>query len=205
MSSSSNKPKTKRKRLNAVARRQQLIDLAVSITAQKGLGQARHADIAENADVAVSTVFFYFPSVEILNNAVIDEVENVVNSVCLNEIEINEQNSELSTLLNVYFKTFKDLINNNKNFITIFLEWGSSVNSFAWPRYLVFRDKHIAFTKEALIRANAKGELKEGLDLDAIAILISSVLSTMFKMSFFDGSQPAIKELNKSLRNHIFK
>lgn len=205
LSSSSSKTKNKRKRLNAVARRQQLIDLAISLTAQKGIGQARHADIAELADVAVSTVFFYFPSVKILNHAVIDEVEHVVNSVCLNEIVISGQDCELSALLNVYYKTFKDLINTNKDFTTIFLEWGSAINNSAWPRYLAFRDKHIAFTKETLTRANAKGELKDGLDLDATAILISSVLSMMFKMSFFDGTQSAISELNKSLRNHIFK
>lgn len=205
MSSSSIKSKPKRKRLNAVARRKQLIDLAVSITAQKGLGQARHADIAELAGVAVSTIFFYFPSVEILNNAVIDEVENVVNSVCLREITVNDQESELSTLLDLYYNTFKDLIRNNKDFIIIFLEWGSSVNAAAWPRYLVFRDKHIAFTKETLIKANDKGELKEALDHDAIAIMISSLLRTMFQMSFFADSNAAIKEINQSLRNHIFK
>ena len=205
MSSSSSSSKIKRQRLNAVARRQQLVDLAISITAQKGLGRARHTDIAEYAGVAVSTVFFYFPSVEILNNAVIDEVENVVNSVCLNETVIKVQDNEFSVLLDVYYKNFKEFISAHKNFMIIFLEWGSAVNSSAWPRYLAFRDKHIAFIKEALFRANEKGELKDGLDIDAVAIMISSVLSTMFKMSFFDESQSAINELNQSLRNHIFK
>ncbi len=203
--SSSSSNKTKTKRLNGVVRRQQLVDFAISLTAQKGIGQARHADIAELAGVAVSTVFFYFPSVEILNNAVIDEVEHVINRVCLNEIIINDQDSELSALLDFYYKIFKDLIISNKDVITIFLEWGSTINSIAWPRYLAFREKHIILTKETLVRSKAKGELKDGLDLDASAVLISSVLSTIFRMSFFNDSQSAIKELNKALRNHISK
>ena len=42
--------------------------------AERGLGAARHAEIAERAGVAVSTVFVYFPTREDLVRDVLDAV-----------------------------------------------------------------------------------------------------------------------------------
>jgi len=203
VSVSTNKPK--RTRLSAEKRRQQLVDYAIALTAKNGLGRARHSDIAESAGVAVSTVFFYFPTVELLNDAVINVVESRINNICLSGIDTNNISNTFSNLLNSYFEVFGQAIEGNRDYVSIFLEWGSAINSPHWQRYLKFRNNHIKYAKEVLKLAEKKGELKANSDIDALAIMISGVLRMMFKFQIYEGAEDATKEVYKSLLNHILK
>src|SRR5690348_6718582 len=62
-------------RLAPTERREQLLTCALRIFARRGLGEARHAEIAKEAGVSVATTFFYFPTRTDLVTAVLDEVE----------------------------------------------------------------------------------------------------------------------------------
>lgn len=53
-----------RRRMPPEERRAQLLAIAIDVFAERGLGAARHAEIAERAGVAVSTTFVYFPTRE---------------------------------------------------------------------------------------------------------------------------------------------
>ena len=64
----------RRRRLPPEERRAQLLSIAIDVFADRGLGAARHAEIAERAGVAVSTVFAYFETREALVDAVLREV-----------------------------------------------------------------------------------------------------------------------------------
>lgn len=59
-------------------RRQQLLDCAVCVFAEKGIDGARHADLAERAGVSVPATFTYFPNRETLVRAVLDEVRGFI-------------------------------------------------------------------------------------------------------------------------------
>ena len=74
MSAAAIGPTEKRRRLPPEERRAQLLEIAIDVFADRGLGAARHAEIAERAGVAVSTVFAYFETREALVDAVLDEV-----------------------------------------------------------------------------------------------------------------------------------
>jgi len=63
-----------RKRLPPEERRAQLLATALEVFARRGFGRAGHAEIAEAAGVAVSTVFVYFKTREALVGAVLAEV-----------------------------------------------------------------------------------------------------------------------------------
>src|SRR5215510_2353636 len=63
------------RRLLPTERRAQLLICALRVFARRGLGEARHGEIAKEAGVSVPTVFFYFPTRNELVNAVLDEVE----------------------------------------------------------------------------------------------------------------------------------
>ena len=52
------------------------MDHAISVFAQRGIGRASHAEIAEREHVSVATVFNYFRTREELVDAVLSEVES---------------------------------------------------------------------------------------------------------------------------------
>jgi len=69
------KPATKRaraRRLDPSERRPQLLQCAIRVFARRGLGGAHHAEISREARVSIPTVFFYFPTREVLVMAVLD-------------------------------------------------------------------------------------------------------------------------------------
>jgi AcrR family transcriptional regulator len=68
-------PAPLRRRLSPGARRAELMACALAVFARRGLGEARHAEIAAEAGVSVATVFVYFPTREALVDAVLDEVD----------------------------------------------------------------------------------------------------------------------------------
>src|SRR5215472_15790861 len=55
-------------------RRAALLQNAIRVFARRGLGGARHTEIAREAGVSVPTVFFYFPTREALVHDVLMEV-----------------------------------------------------------------------------------------------------------------------------------
>ena len=56
-------------------RRAELLGAALTAFAARGIGETRHAQVAEVAGCSLSTVFVYFPTRENLVVAVLDEVE----------------------------------------------------------------------------------------------------------------------------------
>src|ERR1700719_611396 len=62
------------KRLDPSLRRPQLLACAMRVFARRGLGGARHSEIAREAKVSVPTVFFYFPTRDALVREVLEEV-----------------------------------------------------------------------------------------------------------------------------------
>ena len=197
--------KAKRTRLSPEARRQQLLDVAITVTAKNGLGRATHAEIARLAGVAISTVFFYFPTVDNLNNSVIDEIVKVISSISLHQ-PINKVNKiYFSNILNVYEQNLEQFIKSNYQLATIFLEWSNAINSPLWPRFLAFRATYLEFTKKILSESKLIGELRDDIDIDVSAYTVSSMLLMLFKMKFYNDSDVAIREIFLYLRNHLLK
>jgi TetR/AcrR family transcriptional regulator, hemagglutinin/protease regulatory protein len=62
MAGKSSSPHLRARRLDPSERRPQLLECAMRVFARRGLGSARHSEIAKEAKVSVPTVFFYFPS-----------------------------------------------------------------------------------------------------------------------------------------------
>ena len=61
-------------KLTREERRQLLLESAVSVFAERGIDGARHAHIAEHAQVSVPTVFVYFPNRDALIRSVLDHI-----------------------------------------------------------------------------------------------------------------------------------
>ncbi len=65
---------TTRKRLSPEKRKQQLLEAAIDLFAEKGIGEAKHADIARRVGISTAATFVYFPTREALLEEVVDEV-----------------------------------------------------------------------------------------------------------------------------------
>ena len=65
-----------KKRMEPAERRLQLLDIAIDLFANKGIGETKHADVAAVAGVSVATTFVYFPTREIFVHGVLDHLRD---------------------------------------------------------------------------------------------------------------------------------
>ncbi|MFC3052987.1 TetR/AcrR family transcriptional regulator [Kordiimonas pumila] len=64
----------RRTRLSPEARKKQLLVVAIDLFAEKGIGEAKHADIARRSGMSTASTFVYFPTRDALLLDVSDEV-----------------------------------------------------------------------------------------------------------------------------------
>src|SRR3546814_7176225 len=97
-------PTPKRRRLSREDRKKELLDSAVKIAADIGLGKLVHAEIARANNVVVATVFLYFPDAASLVRAVVEEVGIFYREQCDQRSE--EHTSELQSLMRISYAVF---------------------------------------------------------------------------------------------------
>lgn len=117
-------------------RREQILACALRVTAEQGLGNARHSDVARLAGVAVPTVFHYFPTRADLTTGVLAEVRRFL----LDELvgprlgsRLPAADAVLSTLL-----AFAGAIDAERDHVRIWLDWSTAIRAAYWPAYLDF-------------------------------------------------------------------
>ncbi len=122
----------RRTRLNPQARRAQLIACALEIFAKRGIGRAGHAEIAEIAQVSVATTFNYFNTRIDLVDAVLSEIEDFYIQMIDSAYQ---KDRDIYDCIRQHVDTFIDVAYTKPNYISIWLEWSSSVREEVWPRY----------------------------------------------------------------------
>jgi len=161
----------KRRRLPPEQRRAQLLDIAIDVVAERGLGAARHAEIAERAGVAVSTVFSYFETREILIDSVLDAVANLF----IDHAErMHGQPKGCVEILREVGRVFVDFLESRRSYAIVWLEWGSAVREDVWPRYRAFTERIVALTKRTLERGQREGCVAPDADTESLARLFAS-------------------------------
>lgn len=161
----------KRRRLPPEQRRAQLLAIAIDVFADRGLGAARHAEIAERAGVAVSTVFVYFPTREELVDAVLDEVSEFF----LKAAErLHGQDKGCVEILRDVSTAFLDFVQTHRSQAIVWLEWGAAVREDVWPRYRAFTEAIVAITRRTLDRCQQEGCVPSNADTESLARLFAS-------------------------------
>lgn len=130
-------PKTRR-RLSPEKRHAQLLDLAIEVAAANGIGALRHAAIAEKADVAVSTVFVYFPTSETLIESVLTEVDDFF---VLMAAEAAEEAKTAQDLAQRIMRAFLKAIDDSPDYVKIVLEWSTALREGFWEGFVAFQNK----------------------------------------------------------------
>ncbi len=165
-----------RRRLPPAERRAQLLETALEVFARRGFGRAGHAEIAEAAGVAVSTVFLYFKTREALVDAVLAEVGRLYLQLALG---VHQQDKTCREILLDHRKAFHDSLISHPHHARLALDWSTAMREDLWPRYLELIEKLVANHMRTIRRGQARGEVPTSVDPETSArMLIGSAQMT---------------------------
>jgi TetR/AcrR family transcriptional regulator, hemagglutinin/protease regulatory protein len=142
-------------RLQPAARQAHLVQVAVRVFAQRGLGAARPVDVAAAAGVAESTVFAYFPSREALMSAVLGEVDRFCSGV--NERVLHRIERPAPELVVELARAFAEVVDTHPDHARVWLDWSTAIRDDVWPRYVDFQERIIAEVAKMIRRGQRQG------------------------------------------------
>lgn len=185
-----------RRRMAPEERRAQLLEIAVQVFAARGLGAARHAEIAERASVAVSTVFVYFPTREKLVEAVLDEVARFF--VQLIE-RVHGQEKPADEILRDMGRVFLEVLESDRDYVLIWLEWGAAVREDVWPRYRAFTERCVRIMERTLERGKREGSVDPDADTESIARLLASSSQSIARLALGEVDRATIDRFRRTV------
>jgi TetR/AcrR family transcriptional regulator, hemagglutinin/protease regulatory protein len=159
------KPVARRRRarpLERPERRALLLNCAIRVFARRGIGAARHAEIAREAKVSVPTVFVYFPSREALVTAVLDEVARFFSEIAE---RIHDQRRPAPEIILEHTRAFAGAVATHPDHTRVLLEWSTALRDEVWPDYLKFQERIVGTIARTIRRWRM--ETASGRDLDA--------------------------------------
>lgn len=178
--------KAGRRRLSPEARRGELMACALTVFARRGLGEARHAEIAVEAGVSVPTVFFYFPTREALVDAVLDAVDSLMIGMAT---AVHAQAKPADAVILDHLRAFAASVDSSPTHARIWLDWSTAVREQVWQRYLDFIERMLAIVRATLERGHGEGTISRRADADDQArLLVGS--AHMLALMKFSGSPP---------------
>ena len=122
-----------------------LLECAIRVFARRGLGSARHSEIAREAKVSVPTVFFYFPTREALLSDVLEEVARFFTEMAET---IHDQHRPAPEIILEHTRAFADAIATHPDYTRVLLEWSTALRDEVWPLYLQFQEKIVRTSRE---------------------------------------------------------
>ena len=185
-----------RKRLPPEERRAQLLDIAIGVFADRGLGAARHAEIAERAGVAVSTVFVYFPTRDDLVRDVLDAVASFFLSLLE---KAHSREAPCAEILRGINERLLEELETHRSHVLVWLEWGSAVREEVWPAYRAFSEKAVALTRRTFERGQREGSVASDADCESLARLFASTSQSIARLQLGDVDRDTIERFQETL------
>ena len=191
----------RRRRLPPEERRAQLLSIAIDVFADRGIGAARHAEIAERAGVAVSTVFVYFETREALVDAVLDAVADFfIDSATA----LHAQEKDPISILRDVYAGFVAFLRSHRSHALVWLEWGSAIREEVWPRYRAFTEKVVAITRRTLERGQHEGLIAAEADVESLARLFASSSQSIARLQLGDVDDDTVRRFQETVLGAIF-
>lgn len=144
------------RRLPPEQRRAQLLECALRVFARRGLGAARHAEVAAEAGVSVPTVFVYFANRPALVAAVLDEVRRFYLEMGQRVHAVPRQAP--ATIL-AHARAFAASVDSHPDHARVWLTWSNAVRDEIWPRYLAFEEEVVELLAATLARGQREGSI----------------------------------------------
>jgi len=135
--------------LDKAERRALLLRCAMRVFARRGLGAARHAEIARVARVSVPTVFVYFPTRKALVRAVLEEVARFFTEMAET---VHSKSEPAPDLILRHLRAFADAVDTHPDHTRVLLEWSTALRDEVWPLFLRFQEKIIVLIGRTIRR-----------------------------------------------------
>jgi TetR/AcrR family hemagglutinin/protease transcriptional regulator len=119
------------------------------VFARRGLGAARHAEIARVARVSVPTVFVYFPTRKALVRAILEEVARFFTEMAET---VHSKSEPAPDLILRHLRAFADAVDTHPDHTRVLLEWSTALRDEVWPLFLRFQEKIIALIGRTIRR-----------------------------------------------------
>ena len=189
-------PRGRRTRLAPEQRSAQLLDCAIKVFARTGLASGVHAQVATEAQVAVSTVFLYFPNRESLVDAVITEIDRYLVQLVANIA--NTQQPAVDKLRAILHE-FSVTVDSAPHYIKIWLNWSTDVDDVTWTRYVDFQDRIIGAFSDIIACGIKAGEIVTDVNPSLGGHLVMSGGHMLAQMKFRGRSQAEVDEFAQVL------
>ena len=167
----------------------QLISCAVRVFARNGIGNAGHAQVADEARVSTPTVFLYMPNRQALIDAVLSEVDRFL--VDLIEIAAARGSTASGKFLAIT-RGFANATDTHRDHVKVFLNWGAVVHEETWPQYVEFQDRVIARFESIIDDGVARGELSSSVNSISGSHLIMGSANMIAQMKFRGRDQEEV-------------
>lgn len=153
------------------ARRELILAAALRVYARRGLGDTRHSDVAKDAELAVPTVFHYFPTKTELLGAVLGEVARFL---LLDVLAAHaESEDQAPVVIERILMTFCDAMDSHPDHIRVWLEWSVSVRDEAWEAFKDFYRDSVGRMEKLVRRGQREGSVEAALRTrDAARVIV---------------------------------
>lgn len=143
---------------------------ALELFGQEGLGRVGHGDIAKRAGVSTGTVFNYFPTIDDLN-------ERVMDAVRLSTLAIfsGDQPPKGQSPILIFGRRLLDIVDSHPDLSKIFLSWS---HSYAEP----FRAEFLSMKATVLGHIEASLSPRDNVAVDAQIIFGTGIMLAQMKI-----------------------
>ena len=184
-------------RLSPAARRAQLLTCALRAFAEAGVSRGTHADVARLAEVSVPTVFVYFPTRELLVDAVLTEVARFILDDVLAPVQTRA--APVPELLVQTGLAFTEAVGSHPDHARVWLDWSTAFRGDVWPRYVEFQERVVGLLKATVTRGKRDGSLARNLDADDATRLLVGSAHMLAQMTYMGRETRQIERFLRTL------
>ncbi|MCG7498547.1 TetR/AcrR family transcriptional regulator [Vibrio sp. Of7-15] len=166
-----------RTRLSPEKRKEQLLEIAISVFARRGIGRGGHADIAEIANVSVATVFNYFPTREDLVDEVLNKVESRFSQFLADSLV---EDAHIKESLENITNNLIDVTLEQEDWVKVWFEWSSSTRDEVWPLFVSTNKDNMKRVAELFGAAMVKGEVCDEHNPNDLAKLLHGICYSLY-------------------------
>ncbi|WP_338757698.1 TetR/AcrR family transcriptional regulator [Nocardia vulneris] len=173
------------KRVDRVARQEEILDAAVRVFARKGFAAARIEDVAAAAGIAKGSVYLYFDSRDALLSGVFESYSARAAKV-LGDLGAGSGLTRLTRLV----RGIVELLAAHPEHARVLLDvWASNPPLDLAAMYREYRDA----VADLLAQAQAEGELRDGIDTRHAAVIVGAIEGCLVQT--LADPQVALREL----------